>query len=89
MNQKEAKTHGIDQGYAAGIYGTDEAKNEEDFISEAFESEQNARSFSPFEFFAYEVNCCNGDRSDGLWDAYDDGVMVGINKALKERSFSE
>jgi len=50
----------------------------------AFESEQNARQYSPWEFIASAINGCGG-RADGLWDAYDAGVAAGIKKAVRKR----
>lgn len=52
--------------------------------SAAFDSEQNARQYTPFEFLAAEINA-QGDRADGLWDSYDKGVAVGIKKGLTAR----
>ena len=57
----------------------------EDCLTQAaFESEQNARQFSPFEFFAHDVNE-TGDRAEGLWESYDEGVGIGIRKGLQKR----
>ena len=86
MNQREAYDHGVDRGYEAGTDGefTDEMLSDVDaFQDEAFEIENHSRCFSPFEFFANDINDC-GDRADGLWEAYDNGVGVGIRKAWKE-----
>ena len=84
MNKKDARAEGEDRGYSAGIYGTEGFKTEDEFFSMAYESEDNARQVSPFEFFAHDVNECE-DRADGLWEAYDEGVTAGIKKAWKER----
>ena len=84
MTKKDARLEGTDRGYEAGAYGTEGFKNKEEFFDMAFESEDNSRQFSPFEFFAHDVND-SGDRPDGLWEAYDEGVTAGIKKAWKER----
>ena len=49
----------------------------------AWENEKNARSYSPFEFFAHEINM-SGNRAEGLWEKYEEGVTVGINKGVRE-----
>ena len=101
MNQREAKDYGIDQGYNAAIYtevreydkhgaGCECDPNNDDKVCEeclslaAFESEQNARQYSPFEIFASEINEL-GDRSEGLWNVYEEGVEIGIKRGIKER----
>lgn len=84
MNKNDAKSEGFDAGYSAGVYGTEGFKDEDEFFSMAYESEENARQFSPFEFLAHDINE-TGDRAEGLWDAYDEGVLFGIRKAWKEK----
>lgn len=54
----------------------------------ALASEMNARDFSPFEFLASEINN-SGDRADGLWKSYDEGVLRGIRKGMRDRLKSE
>lgn len=54
-----------------------------------FDSEMNARQFSPFEFLAAELNRLgDGDdetpSSDEAWNALDDGVSAGIRDRLDE-----
>jgi hypothetical protein len=48
----------------------------------AFEAEQNARQYSPFEHYAAEINRAK-------WDAYDAGVADGITQGLQSRLESE
>lgn len=81
MNQKEAYAHGYDRGIEAATYC--EVAEGEDFESAAFDSEMNSRDFSPFEFFAHDVNE-TGDRSEGCWEAYDNGVAAGIRAAIRK-----
>jgi len=50
----------------------------------AFESEMGARDFSPFEFTAHEFNSA-GDRSEGLWEAFDAGVAAAIDREIPAR----
>lgn len=100
MNQREAREYGIEQGSAAIRYcevsdidqreancecgETSKAACEDCLASAAYESEQNARQYSPFEFFANDINE-SGDRADGLWEAYNKGVSIGIRRGLKAR----
>lgn len=93
MNQKEAKEYGRDQGYNAGLYGTEDIdpndySTKEDYedalMEEAFESEIHSRQFSPWEHIAKEINSAKPDwRVDGLWDAYEEGVELGIKEAIR------
>ncbi|SRR5260370_14074876 len=100
MNLKEAKEHGIDAGDCAVFYCEvsdvdrreascdckDEQVCEECLTQAAFDSEMNARDFTPFEFLAHDINGSSpSDRADGLWLAYDAGVALGIKQGLKER----
>jgi hypothetical protein len=93
MNQKEAREQGKHYGYQAGLYGVDDIDpsdydSKEDYkdalLEAAWESEQHARQFSPWEFVAHEINSAQPDwRVDGLWEAYDTGVEIGIKKGIK------
>ena len=56
---------------------------EDCITSAAFDSEQNARQYSPFEFTAYAIN--SEDDAEELWDSYDKGVSDGIVEAVRER----
>jgi hypothetical protein len=98
MNQREARSEGFGHGYDAAIYCEVSAEDRQQagcgcqgdavcsecLTSAAFESEQNARQFSPWEFLAHDINEC-GDRSEGLWEAYDAGVASGIKRGVRER----
>lgn len=98
MNQKEAREYGRGQGLAAAKYTEvgeqdrrevgcdcdDGAECHDCLTHAAFESEENARQFSPWEFLAHDINVC-GDRAEGLWQAYDKGVEVGIAKGVRAR----
>lgn len=44
---------------------------------------ESYRQYTPFEFFAKEIND-SGDRSDGLWEAYDAGVARGADQAAND-----
>lgn len=98
MNKQEAKRHGVNNGIAAGRYcfvldmdrreagcGCVAPNHCEDCLTNAaYQAEQNARQYTPFEFFA---SACNksGERAEGLWQAYESGVGVGIRKAIAAR----
>jgi hypothetical protein len=45
--------------------------------------EGNARDYAGFSYFAMEINR-SGDRAEGLWEKYDKGVAVGIDKGVRE-----
>lgn len=85
MNQREAKAEGFAAGQGIGTFLETDIKDEEEFIQEVLQTEENARCMSPFEFFAHEVNEA-GDRAEGLWEAYDDGVRRGAKAAWKART---
>jgi len=59
------------------------------FISECLETESHFRQFSPFEFFAQELNAMD-EKQEGLsqtaWGRYEDGVLAGIKKAIREHN---
>lgn len=51
--------------------------------SAAFESEQGARDYSPWEVYASAIN---GARDpEGQWEAYDAGVAAGVKAGVKAR----
>ena len=88
---------GWGKGYSAAIYCevSDEDRREagcdcgefticdECLTKAAYDSEQNARSFSPWEFIAHDIN--ESDDSEELWEDYDNGVTSGIADGAKER----
>jgi hypothetical protein len=49
----------------------------------ASEAELNRRDYSPFEFIAREIN--QSHDPDGLWEAYEQGVAVGIRQTIRNR----
>ena len=46
----------------------------------AFEAEQNSRQFSPFEFFAKDLN--DREDADEAWDSYDEGIAKGVQDSV-------
>jgi hypothetical protein len=62
----------------------DERRNVMDqIVSDALETEsEHYRQFSPFEFFAADIN--RSRHADSLWAAYEDGVHKGALAAAKE-----
>ncbi len=98
MNKQDARERGISEGLGSIRYCEigQEDQRESDcdcktgqacetcLTVAAYASESNARDFSPFEFFAHEINE-SGDRSDGLWAAYDEGVGIGIKRGMSSR----
>lgn len=91
MDKRTARQIGRDRGYDLAInmefdprnIGDEHNSLEEAFRSAAFEAESNSRSYSPWEFTAKEFN--ESRDPDGVWEQYERGVEIGINKAWKER----
>jgi hypothetical protein len=78
----------------AGCDCEDEQECEECISKAAFESEERARSYSPFEFIAAEINRTGADDaeagsedegSEELWGEYDKGVAAGIAEGINQR----
>ena len=52
----------------------------------AGDSERHTRCYSPWEFVAHEINSATPEwRPEGLWEAYDEGVSLGISLAIRAR----
>ena len=81
MNKQDCFELGYDRGVEAAEFGTEEAKTQDEFLEFAFEAEENSRQFSPFEFYAHDINC--EDNADELWEEYDRGVAKGIQSVLE------
>lgn len=98
MTAQQAYNDGYNNGYSAGKYtdvGADDKKQagcecgekqicRECVTAAAYESEVNARQYSPFEFIAHDMNE-DEKRSDMLWERYDRGVAAGIKYALTRK----
>lgn len=85
VSQRDAYKEGYDTGYdiAYNNQNLTDTMSKDEFISECIETEsEHYRQFSPFEFTAAEFN--SSRNSEGLWDAYDDGVSKGVTKAANE-----
>lgn len=48
----------------------------------AWQANDNYRQYSPFEFFAHELN--EAEDSEELWEAYDEGIYQGIEARINE-----
>ena len=83
MNQKEARGHGYDNGAHCAWMNVAPEKTDEQLEGIALEAEDNARQYSPFEFFAHDANA-TGDRAEGIWEAYDAGVLAGIRAVIRK-----
>jgi hypothetical protein len=100
MNKRETYEMGRDRGLCfAGIDVTekqqkqiDDVENlssqelnklQDDLHSAAGDAQDNDRQMSPFEFLAHEINEC--PNSEGLWEAFSDGIAMGIKKGFKDR----
>lgn len=98
MNQADVRQIGINRGIEAATHSivgdTDRASAmcdckvpdicEECLVEAAYESELNSRQFSPWECFANQMNQVE-ERSDGLWQAYEKGVGIGIIRGARKR----
>ena len=73
---------GYDAGFAAAK-DVDWDPKEESLESAAWEAEENARQFSPFEHLASDIN--RREDSDELWEVYERGVGSGIADGVLER----
>jgi hypothetical protein len=62
----------------------DKEELEEVAESAAWEGEQSARQYSGFAGFAAEINNGPESRFEGLWDKYEEGVIVGVKKGVRE-----
>ena len=90
MNKKDTYNQGYDTGYSIAETNITELNGDswnddqvEEFISDMNETEsENYRQYTPFEFFAHDINECYN--SEGLWNSYDEGVYKGILKCVKE-----
>lgn len=98
--KKQASDLGYDTGYDitaddfdqwmsefAKEFGQVPVGNEGEFIDfivrKALDAEENARQYRPFEFTAKEFN--EAADPDGIWDAYDKGIVRGAQRAIRER----
>jgi hypothetical protein len=90
MNKKYCFDYGYNNGYDIAEsnrsdYNLMDVDEREKFISEMVETEsENFRQYSPFEFFAHDVNECGEFKADSLWQAYEEGVYKGILALVRE-----
>lgn len=84
VTQRDAYNEGFDTGYGIARFNVHNLAKwgREKFLEECAGAEENARQYSPFEFTAAEFN--RSRNPDGLWDAYENGVMAGIKKVMAE-----
>ena len=90
MNKKECYQYGYNNGHDIATenradYNLADPDDREKFIDDMIEHESNIyRQYTPFEFFAHDINMAGEFRSDGLWQAYENGVYRGIIALVKE-----
>jgi hypothetical protein len=82
MNKRDAREAGVETGFGIGLDMENKPDFEDEFISDVLEIEDNARQFSPFEFFAHDMNE-DENRADGLWEEYDKGLVIGAKRAFQ------
>lgn len=85
--QKNAITR--DEAYQMGKDRGEEMASYSESAEDAFEAEEHARQYSPFEFTANEFN--EAERPEELWNAFDEGIADAINAKFggKMSSLSE
>ncbi len=92
MNQKEAYQHGKNIGSKIAEASFDDTRwtteQEDDFNSDVYERKDNYQSFSPWEFFAKEVND-TGERAESIWDQYENGFAMGAKKVFRKMANAE
>lgn len=83
FNYRYAKTY-------SRVFDSDQEPNEDDV--EAFrdevmqicwEADENYRQYSPFEFFAKDLN--DAENSDELWEAYEESISEGIYSFIDKK----
>jgi hypothetical protein len=90
MNKKEAHDYGFDNGYSIADTNIQDLNNfkyedENDWVGEMIDFEQSEfRQYTPFEFFAHDVNELPEFDAEECWEAYDEGVEDGIEQRIKE-----
>lgn len=90
MNKKDVYQKGYWTGYDIAKENINELNPEsfckqelDDFAGSMAEHESETyRQYSPFEFFAKDLN--DSHDPDGMWDAYDEGVWAGIQRLVRE-----
>lgn len=84
MDKKTARESGYREGYGIVMVNRVEFRDmdKDDVMSAVGEIEENGRQYSPFEFFAAEIN--RSRNPEDLWEAYEDGVFKGANAAYKK-----
>jgi hypothetical protein len=82
-HKERAREYGRDNGRAAVVLGEWQDTDTADVVrGEAFQAEENARQFSPFEHFAADVNGLGEWDAEDVWDAYEIGVAEGVEAGL-------
>lgn len=77
------KKYGQVSGYGIGLDIVYDFNNLDDFLGEVSEIELHMRQFSPFEFFAKELN--DSDDPDKAWDVYENSILEGAEKVWREK----
>lgn len=89
LDTAELEAKGESEGFDIGMEqeidtALERAEAEEAFMQACHETEESGRSFSPFEFFARELN--DAVNSEEAWEAYDKGLSAGFDTAWEKRS---
>lgn len=79
MDKQDAYETGKDRGQGIGSLLAYDIDDFDTFLTECYESEQNARQYSDFSFIAHAIN--KEDYPDELWGRFDEGLLDGYNEA--------
>ncbi len=89
LNLKELYDDGFRHGQDLFQYNYRDVKITEDMDVDEFrdkvfdicgEADDNSRQYSPFEFFAYELNAA--ENSEEAWERYESGIWDGVAESL-------
>ncbi|MHA2428651.1 MAG: hypothetical protein ACXADB_11570 [Candidatus Hermodarchaeia archaeon] len=83
MNQTLAYEYGKEVGYGIGLENAADFTDFDKYMEDCTTHESDGfRQFSPFEFYAKEMN--ETANPDATWEKYEKGVRVGLRKAWRE-----
>lgn len=76
---KELEVDPVDEGHEELL----ELSNFKEHVMEQLcDAEETSRTYTPFEFFAKELN--ERPDADEAWDAYDEGISIAFSNAVDE-----
>ena len=82
MTQKEAKAIGIDNGYTCAEVNYSKGMTAEVLMDEALDGETNGRDYPHLNTLQRK------SMIQSIWDAYDEGVVLGIKRFIRENKIT-